>query len=152
VTRPHEVDSFEDVWVSGLIAGTLGGALMAVWLTVASPPTIARAIPGLYGLSGPIAGWAFHLTHGAVFGTMFAALALGTGSRPTVVGLGLGFALVLWFVGAGTIMPIWLQSVGFPGASELTVPNLRVPILVAHLVYGAVVGLTLPVLTDRRES
>jgi hypothetical protein len=142
-------DAFGDVWREGLVAGVLGGAVMAVWLLLVNPPTLVRAIPALYGLSGMAAGWAVHLTHGALFGAVFAALSSGTDSRVAAVGIGIGLGLALWFIGAGTVMPIWLQSVGFPGASRIGVPNLQPPILVAHLVYGTVVGVALPVLTDR---
>jgi len=146
---PGEVVSFGDVWQEGIVAGVAGGAVMAVWLLLVNPRTLVGAIPGLYGLSGMGAGWAIHLTHGALFGVVFAALSSSADSRSTTIGIGLGFGVVLWFIGAGTIMPIWLQSVGFPGAVGLSVPNLRPPILVAHLVYGAVVGVALPVLADR---
>jgi hypothetical protein len=43
-------------------------------------------------------------------------------------------------------MPIWLTTIGFPG--NLGVPNLEPIILVAHLVYGTVLGGLLPVLAD----
>jgi hypothetical protein len=43
-------------------------------------------------------------------------------------------------------MPIWLTSISFPG--DIMVPNLEPLILVAHLVYGAVIGGVLPELSD----
>jgi hypothetical protein len=140
-------DTFGGTWLVGAVAGVAAGAAMAVWLVVLSPATIAVAIPRLYGLSGMLTGWAVHLTHGAVFGAGFAAIALGADSRPVVALLGLAYGLVLWFVAAGTLMPIWLASVGFPAAPP--VPNLEPVVLGAHLVYGVVLGALFPVLADR---
>lgn len=140
-------DALGEVWPAGAAAGVLAAAAMAGSLLVASPPTLTAAIPRLYGLSGFGAGVAVHLSHGAVFGAAFAALALGTDSRPVAALLGVAYGLVLWFVAAGTLMPVWLASVGFPGAPA--VPNLDPVVLGAHLLYGAVLGALFPRLADR---
>jgi hypothetical protein len=147
-TSSERLARIDDPWLAGGVAGVLAGAGMAVLLTVVTPPTLFGAIPALYGLSGPIPGWLVHLTHGGLFGVLFAGLTPGVDSRRGVILVAVGFAVVLWFVGAGAIMPIWLQSIGFPGASELTVPNLRVPIFAAHLVYGVVLGTAFAVVVD----
>lgn len=149
-TTLEAVDSFDDVWTAGLVAGVAGAAVMASLLSVVAPPIIFGAIPGLYGLSGPIAGWAVHLTHGAAFGLLFASLAVGAVSRRGALAIGVGVGLVLWFVGAGAIMPIWLQSVGFPGSNALSLPNLDPVTLVGHLVWGAVAGTLFPALLARQ--
>jgi hypothetical protein len=147
-TRVTDRRSFDEVWFGGAVSGVIAGGAMAVVLMVSSPGVIVEAIPGLYGLSGAVAGWLVHLTHGAAFGAMFAALSLGAVTRRQVLGIGLALGVILWFVGAGSIMPIWLRSIGFAGASELAVPNLDAITLLAHLVYGAVIGLVFPFLAD----
>lgn len=143
-----ELESFDEVWLGGAVSGVVAGGVMAVVLMVSSPAVIVEAIPGLYGLSGPVAGWLVHLTHGAFFGAMFAALSLGAISRRQLLGIGVGLGLILWFIGAGTIMPIWLQSIGFEGASRIGVPNLDAITLLAHVVYGGVIGLVFPFLAE----
>jgi hypothetical protein len=148
-TSLEAVQSLDEAWPAGVVAGVAGAAAMAVLLTAVAPPVIYGAIPGLYGLSGPVAGWTVHLTHGGAFGVLFAALTLGAVSRRGVLAIGFGFGVVLWFVGAGAIMPIWLQSVGFPGAGGLSLPNLEPVTLVGHLVWGGVTGALFPALVAR---
>jgi hypothetical protein len=140
----------EDIWLGSIVAGVVAAAVMAAFLTVLTPMTIAGAIPALYGQSGLVVGWLVHLTHGGAFGFLFAGLAVGARTRRGVVALGVGFGVVLWFVGAGSIMPIWLTTIGFPG--DVSVPNLEPTVLVAHLLYGSVLGLTVPELADLRPG
>jgi hypothetical protein len=139
-------EAADQIWRGSVVSGVVAAAVMAVFLTLITPPVIAGAIPALYGQSGLVAGWLVHLTHGGAFGFLFAGLAVGARSRLQLVGLGMGFGTVLWFVGAGAVMPIWLTSISFPG--DIMVPNLEPLILVAHLVYGAVIGGVLPELSD----
>lgn len=43
-------------------------------------------------------------------------------------------------------MPIWLGFVGFP--TPPSIPNVTLPILGWHLVYGTVLGLVYPFVDD----
>jgi hypothetical protein len=58
-------------------------------------------------------------------------------------GLGVAYGILVWFVAAGFVMPVWLQSVGFAGAPP--VPNLAPMSLVAHVVFGAILGAIYPI-------
>lgn len=140
----------EDIWLGSVVAGVIAAAAMAGFLTALTPRTIAGAIPALYGQSGLAVGWLVHLTHGGAFGFLFAGLAVGARTRRGLVALGLGFGVVLWFVGAGSIMPIWLTTIGFAG--DVSVPNLEPAVLVAHLLYGSVLGLVVPELAELRHG
>ena len=88
------------------------------------PGTVSEAIAGLYGASGSLAvGWVAHLVHGTVFGVIFAVV-LSDSSLAKVsewvwksVLVGVGYGLVLAVVGAGLIMPMWLEAIGFPLAT-----------------------------------
>jgi len=64
------VDATErfDDWQRGVGGGLLGAVAMALAISAMNPPTPAAAIPALYGLSGGVAGWIVHLSHGAVLG------------------------------------------------------------------------------------
>lgn len=121
---------------------------MGVLLSVLMTPVIEGGIPALVGLSGGLAGWVVQLSIGAVFGVLFAALVRLTplsayADEPlSLLGVGLAYGAVLWIVAAGIVMPIWLSAVGFPMAPPL--PNLNPMSLVAHLAFGAVVGLLYP--------
>ena len=113
---------------------------MAVLVSVMNPPTLSAAIPALYGLSGGVAGWFAHLGHGAVLGVAFVAIvrALEVDGIGATVGAGVAWGVVTWAGLAALVMPVWLSAVGFPGAPPF--PNVAVPSLLWHVVYGAVLG------------
>ena len=129
-------------WQAGVVGGIAGAAVMAVLISIMNVDVLAGAIPGLYGLSGGIAGWVVHLSHGAVLGVVFAALVEvvypGERSAATIVGLGLLWGVVTWIGLAGLVMPLWLSAVGFPMAPPF--PNFAIPSLLWHAVYGGVLG------------
>jgi len=129
-------------WQAGVVGGIAGAAVMAVLVSVMNAAVLQAAIPGLYGLSGGIAGWIVHLSHGAVLGVVFAAIIDrglgGDSSTGTVVGLGLAWGVVTWIGLAALVMPVWLSAVGFPAAPPF--PNFAVPSLLWHVVYGGVLG------------
>lgn len=52
--------------------------------------------------------------------------------------VGLGYGVLLAVGGAGIIMPIWLGLAGFP--TPPTIPNLTLPMLAWHLIYGLLLG------------
>ena len=129
-------------WQAGVVGGIAGAAVMAVLISIMNAAVLQGAIPALYGLSGGVAGWVVHLSHGAVLGVVFAALVEqvypGEQSAGTVVGLGLLWGVVTWIGLAALVMPLWLSAVGFPMAPPF--PNFAPPSLVWHAVYGAGLG------------
>ncbi|WP_254273411.1 histidine kinase [Haloarcula marina] len=128
-------------WQAGVVGGIAGAAVMAVLISVMNPGVLTGAIPGLYGLSGGVAGWAVHLSHGAVLGVVFAAVVeSGVVDRSvgSTVGLGILWGVVTWVVLAALVMPVWLSAVGFPAAPPF--PNFAIPSLLWHVVYGGVLG------------
>ncbi|AEN05571.1 hypothetical protein [Halolamina sp.] len=135
-------------WISGMIGGLAGGALMGVMISVMMAPVIEAAIPGLYGLSGGLAGWIVHMSHSAVLGVVFAGImemSLGRYSDNigAMIGIGAVYGIVLWAVLAALVMPIWLGVVGFPQAPPF--PNFALPgSLPAHIGYGVVLGAVYP--------
>ena len=140
-------------WQAGVVGGLIGGAVMGTMITVMSTPTIAVAIPALYGLAPPpngLAGWIVHMSHSAVLGVVFAAVAsssVGSGIGRSAVA-GLVYGAVLWAVLAALVMPIWLQAVGFPQAPPF--PNFALPgSLPPHLVYGVLLGIAYPLVRGR---
>jgi hypothetical protein len=137
----------EGSWIGGVVGGIVGAAAMAVLISLMNPPTLAAAIPGLYGLTPPpngVLGWVVHLSHGAIFGVIFAAVM----TAPSVssyaddlvpsLGIGVAYGVVIWVVAAALLMPIWLGLVGFPSPPPF--PNFALPSLLWHAVFGAVLG------------
>lgn len=135
-------------WQAGVLAGVVAGTVMGVMLTTQMTPVIEKAIPAMYGLSGGLAGWVVHVSHGAVLGVAFAGLlelADATDwSTAKTVGVGVAFGVALWVALAVLVMPVWLSAVGFPNAPA--VPNVSPKSLVGHVVYGLALGGTYGVL------
>jgi hypothetical protein len=133
-------------WQAGVVGGILGAAVMAIAVSAMNPPTLMGGIPGLYTLSGGIAGWVVHLSHGAILGVVYAAIVeadvVSVDSVGKYLGAGIVWGIITWGLLAAIVMPIWLSAVGFPQAPPL--PNFAVPSLIWHLVYGIVLGIVYP--------
>ena len=143
-TATNEVSTETGDWKAGVAGGLVGGIVFGAMMSAMTPGVLQMAIPAMYGIEGPAGavGWAIHMSHGAVIGLGFAAIAsLKPGlvdSTGTSLGVGAGYGLLVWIGLAVIAMPIWLGAVGFPGAPPL--PNVGVASLVGHVVYGAVLG------------
>ncbi|WP_254821021.1 histidine kinase [Haloglomus halophilum] len=139
-------------WKGGVVAGVVGGAVMAAVMLMMNPAPIEVAIPSLYGLAPPpngAAGLVVHLSHGAVLGVAFAGLVgvadIGD-SRGTLLGAGVVWGVVTWVVLAALVMPAWLSVVGSPAQPPL--PNFALPSLLWHVVYGVVAAAVLPAVDE----
>lgn len=154
--RTESREPFEASWAwrTGAVAGFVATAAMGVAIMLGDLAVLREAIAGLYTFEGNlVAGWAAHLVHGSLFGVIFAA----TLSDPALhrvtdwawksVLAGVVYALVLAVVGAGFVMPVWLNIVGF--GPSLSVPNVTAALVGWHVVYGLVLGGVYTVL-DRR--
>lgn len=147
MTKTHLVwreKTIGDTAVDGLLAGLLGGALMALLLVLAGrltgvlpPATLAYFDPARTGnwLTGLLA----HLAVSAIYGLVFALLLGVVGRlRPSAARRlwvwGLGYGLLLWLVGMGLVV----TAVGAPLAQ---IPAWQFG--PAHLVYGLASGLWL---------
>ncbi|WP_049969439.1 hypothetical protein [Haladaptatus cibarius] len=127
-------------WSSSILGGLAGGIVFGILMqSMGVMPTIAS----LYGLDGATMGWVAHLFHSIVFGLVFGGIMTMTSLRkyadrivPTT-GLGAVYGVLLWFVAAAIIMPLWLGAVGM---EMPPVPNLDPTSLVGHLLYGVVLG------------
>lgn len=132
-------------WQAGLAGGLLGGLVFGAMVSTMMTPVIENAMPGMYGIAGPAGGvgWVVHMSHSAVLGVAFAALAATTplgerldGLGPTLVA-GVAYGAVLWAILAVLVMPVW---VGAMTPAEPPLPNVNVQSLVGHLVYGGLLG------------
>lgn len=144
-------DPFEArwAWKSGAVAGLIATVAMGLAITATDLSTLRLAIAGLYGFEGSlVVGWLAHLAHGTVFGAVFAAVRSDPGlyrlteRRWKTTLAGAVYGIVLAVGGAGIIMPIWLGVVGV--SVPVTVPNVTVPVLWWHLLYGTVLGAVFP--------
>lgn len=154
----HEPFEEHFAWRGGAAAGFVATLVMGLAITVVDPGMLRDPIAGLYGLQGSLlAGWGVHLVHGTIFGLLYAlvmadpSLTAGTRGLPRSITAGVVYGVVLAIVGAGVIMPMWLEVVGF--AAVPAFPFVTGSSLGWHLIYGAVLGGLFPFLdeTDGRS-
>jgi hypothetical protein len=142
-TKSQTAQSVSINWQAGLLGGIVGALAMGGFVFFMNPPTLAVAIPSLYGLAppaNPAAGLFVHTIHGAVLGMVFAGLAsaVDLDTTSTVVAGGLAWGAVTWVAFAALVMPVWLSAVGSPASPPL--PNFAPPSLLWHLIYGLALG------------
>ncbi len=136
---------------AGLIASIVMGMIEMVYEGVAgagfwSPvvfiaATILRGlqsvqIPVPFDLAGVVAGLMGHMMNSVIFGFIFAAIVgRSTMSRAALVGAGIVYSLVIfaimWYIVVPTVDPVMLKLNGTVFA-------------IAHIMWGAVLGLLLP--------
>lgn len=153
-TTETRLDSDADTgrWEAGVAGGIAGALAMGALVAVMNAPTLAVAIPSLYGLAPPAnpgVGLFVHVSHGAVLGVAFAAIvgALDLDSTVERVGAGVGWGVATWVLLAALVMPVWLSVVGSPASPPL--PNFAPPSLLWHVVYGLVLGGVYAAVEDR---
>jgi NADH:ubiquinone oxidoreductase subunit 6 (subunit J) len=93
------------------------------------------------------------LVHGAILGVLYAVVISATGYghhleevKKSVV-WGLGYGVLTTVVLAAVLMPVWLSFMGFPKAPEA--PNFNPIGLLGHMIYGAVLGGSYPLIRDQ---
>jgi hypothetical protein len=147
VLEPHRP------WKAGAYAGAI--ATVATTIAIAAMNVdIIDQIAGLYGLEGNMgAGAIIHLVHGTLFGALFAAVVSDPPIHPETGRwwlfpfAGFVYAVVLAFVGAGIIMPIWLGEVGYAGPAA-EAPYVTTGTLIWHAVFGLMLGAVFQSLSD----
>ncbi|SDK03395.1 hypothetical protein [Natronorubrum texcoconense] len=141
--------------VGGAVGGAIGSLLFGAVLWLVDPAIVTDAIPGIYGLE-PVgtAGWAFHVAHGLILGTVFGLLvtrgpilgtitadvetgflaAMGPGLRLTLAGVVYGLAV--WAFLPVIALTLWATV----GGGETGFPAFALESLVGHLLYGLLLG------------
>jgi len=122
-----------------VVASLLAGGAMGVFNQLAGDSI--PVVGALYGVANPIVGWITHEFHSVVFGMVYAAILTVVPDRyaddlASRLAVAAGWSAFLWAFAAGLVMPTWLQLVGIPAA----VPNLTLPSLAGHLVWGLSLG------------
>jgi len=132
-------------------AGLLGGIVMGGFYQVSTGAM--PVIGALYGVEHAGIGWITHLFHSVIFALLFAS---GCRIRridqymlrlPEAAVLGVSWGMVLWFVAAGVVMPLWLVAIGEPA----TVPTLEASGLIGHSLWGLVVSSSFAVFTTSNQ-
>lgn len=131
----------------GVVASLVGvvGFGLVLWETGQ-----LRTVAGLVGRSDPIAGSIVHLTVGAVIGGSYGLL-FAHESPDIGAGVlwGTVYGLVWWLVGALTLLPLLSGApVGWTADAVAT----AFPLLIGHVVYGALTGVAFTLMERRRAA
>lgn len=150
--------------IGGAVSGVVGSVAFGVLLWAVDPDIVTAGVPAMYGLEpASVLGWAFHLFHGLVLGTVFGFVvtrapvlgtitadvetgliaAVGPGVRVTLAGLVYGLAI--WSSLPVIVLPIWASGVGIDAAVFPATPTES---LVGHAIYGLLVGALFSVLVE----
>ena len=122
--------------LAALAAGVVMGAYTQ--FTTGLMPVIGA----LYGTDSLLIGGLTHEFHSLVFGLIYAGI-LTVLPRwwqtdwKRLVAVGAAWGTTLWFFASGLVMPFWLNLVGIPAS----IPTLSPHSLLAHLHWGAVLGI-----------
>lgn len=136
-----------DDLVFGGLGGLIGGITFGLVLEFTTPTTLHSVIPALYGIAGPAPdlGWVIHLGFSFVFGLIYAVVASLTPLSPYAnrlvpgIAVGIVYSIIIWVFAMAVLVPVWLSVID--AADPLPLPFLSTYILLAHLVYGALLGL-----------
>lgn len=145
-------------WSGGAVGGFAGGIIFGLVIRFWMPENvILRAIPSLYGFSGPAptVGWFFHLVHSVLLGLLYAKLAnysafIEHTADPTT---GLVAGAIYGFFMLNLITVIYSLAV-FAGVSvpeELPLPNVGMPSYLGFIAFGSVLGVFYGVITADKE-
>ena len=117
----------------GAVAGLIGGL---VFLPIIAVVTGLSKIAGVVGCTSPAVGVTVHLLSSGLIGITYGLL-FERESPDFAAGIawGLLYGLVWWFAGRLTLFPI-LQGRSFTWTHEAAADAL--PLLVGHLIYGAI--------------
>lgn len=147
-----------NVVYKGMAAGLIATLVLSILMIVQSAAGLlpeANVIPMLgtiannsMGLpAGAVTGWAFHLVIGIVIGGGVFAAAYAYFPGPNAVVRGLVYAVIVWLVMLLLILPI--GGLGFFGLEAGGA--LPFVLLVLHLIFGAVLGLSYQKMTTPEE-
>lgn len=129
---------------AGFVGGLAGAAASAGFLLAVAPATLREELPAMVLLEGPnlAVGAGVHVAVGAVLGVVYAVVVALAGFRrdpaPQQVATGLVYGLATWVVLTAVVTPLWLEAVGYLPSVDL--PRVVVESLIAHALYGALLG------------
>jgi uncharacterized membrane protein YagU involved in acid resistance len=131
----------------GAVAGLVGGL---VFLPIIAAVTGLSKVAGVIGCTSPTVGVLVHLLSSGLIGISYGLL-FERESPDFAAGIawGLLYGLVWWFAGRLTLFPI-LQGRSFTWTHEAAADAL--PLLVGHLIYGAVTAVVFLTFERRHQD
>jgi len=127
--------------VAGGVGGLIGGVAFGVIMqTLGMIPMVAM----LVGSESALVGWGIHLGISVALGLGYGlVVARPSWSLATGIGLGAGYGVIWWVLGALLLMPAKL------GMPTLTWSTAAGQSLIGHVVFGVLLGATYTLLLRR---
>lgn len=148
-----EPTGYGELYLRAVVAGLAAGVVFGLVIQFALGRMATVGALFTLGEESIAVGWTAHIVNSMVFALVYALATRPAALRSQVevplrgAFVGVAFGFVLWFVNIGFVWPLWLNAVG---ARSLPVPNLgALGSLGGHLLWGALLGLLLPLLGDR---
>ncbi|WP_306052815.1 hypothetical protein [Natronococcus wangiae] len=136
-------------WSKGAVGGFVGGIVFGLVIQFWMPEdVILRAIPSLYGFSGPapMIGWVFHLVHTTLFGLIYAKIVGYDGltkfANEPVTGAVAGAIYAYGLMVVITVIFSLAIFAGIDVPEELPLPYLGMISYFGFTAFGAVLGVT----------
>jgi hypothetical protein len=136
MTQTKRNSRLSDSAVDGLIGGLAGGLTMAVFLVIAGlaggegvAEMLGRFSPA--GDGNPLTGGLAHLAVAAIYGAIFGGIMVPIRGRLPGWVAGIAYGLVLFAIARGALLP---------GAESALMEIPPIIFLIAHVVYGGVLG------------
>lgn len=133
-----------NILLVGVIGGLVGGVVFGVMMGMMRMlPMVAKLI----GSESASVGFVVHLVFSSIIGVIFVTVlpyvgvaVADLGDWLSALGYGLVYGFAWWILGPLLIMPVWL---GMPPQLSGEGIKKAMPSLLGHLVYGALLGLTI---------
>lgn len=109
-----------------------------------------ETVAALVGSSSPAVGFAVHMLVAAIIGMTYGGLfRYESPNAGSGAGWGFTYGLIWWFVGPLTLLPVLL---GNPVSWTSEAADSALPLLVGHLAYGSVTGVSFYLLERRQKE
>jgi hypothetical protein len=129
--------------IAGVTGGLMGGTFFGLILAfLGMLPRIAQLIGDNSANTGLVVHMLISAVFGGLFGLVFASRIKGFRSA---VGLGLGYGVFWWVLGALVLMPLLL---GMPPQLGSALSSMNLLSLLGHLVYGVATSATIMAMTQ----
>ena len=142
--------------LTGVVAGLIGAVIMNLFLRWVSasfdePVNMVKALGSFITRSlenAVLVGTVFHLTFGAIFGTLYSALlhSMQANGLPVALFTGFGFGFVHGLFNSYLMMFVMGESHPIEKYRRSTF-SIGVLYLIAHVIYGGVVGVLIGLLS-----
>ena len=147
--------------VAGMVAGLISGVVFGVMMQLMRAPApdgpgmpMMAMVAQVVGSGSVVVGWIYHLFNSAAIGGVFGwMLGPRTADRMGLAaGIGAGYGVVWWVLGALILMPLALGMPAFAPIRMEPMFPVAMGSLMGHILFGTVLGTSFVWLRGARRS